>query len=99
MNPHLSRAVLCLAAALLAICCLTGRPVLAQAVAPPPAKVEQLLGLLDDAEVKTWLAGQKAAKAQPGGGGAAVADHGSTVESYVRPRITAMVQAVPRLPS
>src|SRR4051794_37309983 len=99
MNVHLSRAALILASALLALCCLSARPVLAQAVAPPPAKVEQLLGLLDDPEVKTWLAGQKAAKAKPEGDEAAVAGEISTVESYVRARITAMVQAVPRLPS
>ncbi len=94
-----SHAALNLASALLALCCLAGRPAQAQAVAPPPAKVEQLLGLLDDPEVKTWLAGQKAAKAKPEGDEAAVADQISTVESYVRARITAMVQAVPRLPS
>src|SRR3954453_7140246 len=79
MRPYPLRATVYLASALLTLCCLLGAPVHAQPVPAPPAKVEQLLGLLDDPEVKTWLAGQKAGKSKPEGDEAAVADQISTV--------------------
>ena len=66
---------------------------------PPPAKVAQLIGLLDDPEVKAWLSQhQQASKPKAETDEEAVAKNISTVESYVRSRITAMTQAVPRLP-
>ena len=80
------------------LCCLFGAPVHAQSVAAPPAKVAQLIGLLDDPEIKAWLA-QKKQVSQPQGEEEAVADQMVTVESYVRGRITAMAQAIPRLPT
>ena len=55
MRPYPLRATFYLASALLTLCCLFGAPVHAQSVAAPPAKVEQLIGLLDDPEVKAWL--------------------------------------------
>ena len=89
--------MLCLASALLALCCLFGRPGQAQSVAAPPAKVEQLIGLLDDPEVKAWLSQhQQASKPKVETDEEEVADHISTVKSYIRARVAAVAQAVPR---
>ena len=98
MRPCPLRATFYLASALLTLCCLFGAPVHAQSVAAPPGKVAQLIGLLDDPEIKAWLA-QKKQVSQPQGEEEAVADQMVTVEAYVRGRITAMVQAIPRLPT
>src|SRR4051794_30161982 len=98
MTPHRSRATLCLAWGIVAFCCLIGAPDEARPAAAPPGKVEQLIGLLDDPDVQAWLAKQKQISPAKASEQEEVADQISTMESYVRARITGMVEAVPRLP-
>jgi len=70
----------------------------AQTAPPPPQqKIDQLIGLLQDPEIQTWLESRKkeqdatAAVAQPSGF--------ATWEARVRSRIHGILAAVPRIPS
>lgn len=70
----------------------------AQSAPPPPQqKIDQLIGLLQDPEIQTWLESRKkeqdttAAAAQPSGF--------ATWEARVRARIDGILAAVPRIPS
>ncbi|MBB3390555.1 small-conductance mechanosensitive channel [Rhizobium sp. BK275] len=70
----------------------------AQTAPPPPQqKIDQLIGLLQDPEIQTWLESRKkeqdatAAAAQPSGF--------ATWEARVRSRIHGILAAVPRIPS
>ncbi|MDK1385992.1 mechanosensitive ion channel [Sinorhizobium sp. 8-89] len=72
-------------------------PVAAQesAVTPPPAKVQQLIGLLDDPEVRQWLASKQTATPE------AEAQAPSTVASrlvaQIKKHLVGMRDAVPRM--
>ncbi|EJJ27548.1 mechanosensitive ion channel family protein [Rhizobium sp. CF142] len=70
----------------------------AQTAPPPPQqKIDQLIGLLQDPEIQTWLENRKkeqdatAAAAQPSGF--------ATWEARARARIDGILAAVPRIPS
>jgi moderate conductance mechanosensitive channel len=70
----------------------------AQTAPPPPQqKIDQLIGLLQDPEIQTWLESRKkeqdatAASAQPSGF--------ATWEARLRSRIDGILAAVPRIPS
>ncbi len=70
----------------------------AQTAPPPPQqKIDQLIGLLQDPEIQTWLESRKkeqdatAAAAQPSGF--------ATWEARLRSRIDGILAAVPRIPS
>jgi small-conductance mechanosensitive channel len=77
---------------------------LAQSAAPPPDKIEHLLELLSDPDVKAWLAAQGDKQATPppadaGSGASAMAPAGiSSRLDVVREHVRAMMQAVPLLP-
>lgn len=89
-------------AAILAACLAFGpRPALAQEAppaAPAPAKVDQLLQLLDDPEVKSWLAARPSA--DPGASAASEisALSVSVLLDRAKAHVDAMREAVPRLP-
>jgi small-conductance mechanosensitive channel len=78
---------------------------LAQSAPPPPDKIDRLLELLSDPDVKTWLAaqGDKAATPPPaeaGGGMNAMAPAGiSSALDMIRGHIDEMADAVPTLPA
>src|SRR5215218_6218635 len=78
---------------------------LAQSAAPPPDKIDRLIELLSDPDVKTWLAGQGDHAVPPppasaGGGsmGMAPADISSGLD-MIRGHIKEMVDAIPTLPA
>src|SRR4051794_3318699 len=74
-------------------------PLQAQTVAPVPEKVDRLLELLSDPEVRTWIADQdkKAAPAtQPASDDAPTL---STILRSIRSHIQSIIAAVPRLPA
>ena len=78
---------------------------LAQSTPPPPDKIDRLLELLSDPDVKTWLAAQGDHAATPppanaDGGASAMAPAGiSEVLDMIRGHIDEMVDAVPTLPA
>lgn len=78
---------------------------LAQApAAPPPDKIDQLIGLLSDPDVKAWLAAQdkKAAEppAEPGNAAGAMAPAQiSSALDMVRSHVRETIAAVPTLPA
>lgn len=96
----LSQATILAACLSLLVMVLAG-PVSAQttqpaAVAAPPEKVEQLIKLLDDPEVKSWLA-TKSARASENPEQAAAVELASW-EDAIRHHLLALRQAVPLLP-
>ena len=74
----------------------------AQANPPPPDKIDQLLGLLSDPDIKAWLAAQEQAPppATDGSGQGTMAPATiSTLLDVIRLHIQEMVDAVPTLPA
>ncbi|SOC43400.1 small-conductance mechanosensitive channel [Rhizobium subbaraonis] len=69
----------------------------APAVAPPPEKVAQLLKLLDDPEVKTWLQNKPATRLETAEQEATLAVE--DIEAQARSRFHALRAAVPTVPS
>lgn len=86
--------VMCLAAGLLGSVTPSGAQ--AAGTSPPPEKVQQLIRLLDDPDVRAWLA----TKSSPGTDlEAPAAEQITGGEEAVRAHIAAMRAAFPRLPS
>src|SRR5262245_65571012 len=93
-------------ATLFAIAAVAAGDVHAQSQTPPPDKIDQLIQLLSDPDVKAWLAAQDAKEATPppadaaGGGESAMAPAGvSSALDVVRKHIHEMAEAVPTLPA
>lgn len=77
---------------------LSAHPSMAQtatAAAPPPEKVQELIKLLDDPDVRAWLSTKSSTAAPP----APAADQINSSEEALRSHIAAMRGAIPRLPS
>jgi small-conductance mechanosensitive channel len=77
---------------------------LAQATNPPTDKIDRLIELLSDPDVKAWLAAQDDKAAPPpadvGGGASTMAPAGlSTALDVVRQHIAEMAEAIPTLPA
>ena len=79
---------------------LTPSPAQTAAAPPPPAKVEELIKLLDDPEIKAWIA----TKGTPPAAGAEVPD-APTANNFmvwsnaVRAHLRGIVQAIPAVPA
>jgi moderate conductance mechanosensitive channel len=83
----------------------TGSALAQAAATPPPDKIDQLIQLLSDPDVKAWLAAQDAKEATPppveaGEGDSAMAPAGvSSALDVVRKHIREVVAAIPTLPA
>ncbi len=68
----------------------------AQTASPPPEKLSELMKLLDDPEIRSWVAGQEKTQAQaaPSVGTQDVEDF----EARARSRFEALLEALPRVP-
>jgi small-conductance mechanosensitive channel len=69
----------------------------APAATPPPAKLQQLLDLLNDPEVKAWLEQKAASPAETPE--ETVVEQISGGEAFIRTRLEGLKSAVPRLPA
>ncbi|MBB3654849.1 small-conductance mechanosensitive channel [Rhizobium sp. BK650] len=85
-----------LAAFLLALLVVTSAAA-QTAPSPPQQKIDQLIGLLQDPEIQTWLESRK--KEQDATAAAAQSSDFATWESRARSRIDSILTAVPRIPS
>ncbi len=95
--PIMVRAIVFSGALLLGTFAASGEDTANPTAVNPPAKVEQLLELLNDPAVKSWLEAQPAAaaEAQPADDFASGMEAG---EAALRNRINGLRSAVPRLP-
>jgi len=73
----------------------------AQETTPPPDKIDQLIGLLSDPDVKAWLAAQDEKAAPPAeAGSSAMGPSGiSSVLDAIRGHVKEMADAIPTLPA
>lgn len=81
-------------------------PLHAQSAPPPPDKIDRLIELLSDPDVKAWLAEQDAKRAAPPPAAAAGAEPGAMAPAtlsqaldLIRAHIQGMIDAVPTLPA
>lgn len=63
---------------------------------PPPAKVQQLINLMDDPEVKAWLKSRSPPAAEESG--SSVDEQIAAREALIRDHIASLKSAVPRIP-
>ncbi|PSJ53168.1 mechanosensitive ion channel family protein [Mesorhizobium ephedrae] len=97
MRSGLVRIVVAVAAALLMLAAMPAGALAQQAdAAPPPEKVKQLLDLLNDPDVKSWLQSRPAAPAAPESSPAA--DGLTEVEARIRNHIGALKTALVSFP-
>jgi moderate conductance mechanosensitive channel len=93
-------------ATVLVLAAFAAGPLQAQSTTPPPDKIDKLIELLSDPDVKAWLAAQDAKPATPPpateAGAAQSAMAPATISSgldVIRAHIRGMVDAVPTLPA
>ena len=66
---------------------------------PPPEKVQELIKLLDDPDVRAWLTTKSSPPASAASEEAAVASQISGWEQAIRNRLISMRNAIPLIPS